>query len=278
VNIHLNNVALYIRVSTEEQLKGFSIEGQLEALHANSKEHKLEVFKAYVDAGFSGGSIEGRPSLKELLKDAQKGCFQTVICWKLNRLSRNLNDLLTMLELFKRHNITFKSLTEQFDSNNPMGQFVTQMMGSVAELERKQISQNVRLAVKERNRQGKWNAANIVLGYDWISEADNKLSHTVINLQEAALVQHIFEQYAQGYGLKAITNQLNQINAHTKKGKAFGIAAVRSIIKNVNYLGMIRCGVNEVIQGQQEPIISTALWEKVQSTLSNRSHPPPSFY
>jgi site-specific DNA recombinase len=270
----MNNVAIYIRVSTEEQLKGFSIEGQLESLHAYSKEFKMTVFKVYVDAGLSGSSIEGRPALKELLRDAQDACFQTVLCWKLNRLSRNMKDLLTMLELFKKHDIAFKSITEQFQSDNPMGQFVMQMMGSVAELERKQISQNVRIAVKERNRQGKWNAGNIVLGYDWISHEDNKLSRTIINLKEAELVLHIFELYAKGYGFKAITNQLNQENYLTKKGKVFGIATVRYILKNVNYIGKIRCGKDEVIQGHHEPVVSEALWEVVQTILNNRSQPP----
>lgn len=273
--MNMNTVAIYIRVSSEAQkVSGFSIDGQLDALHAYCKEHKLEVFKTYVDAGFSGGSIEGRPSLNELLRDAQKGCFRYVFCWKLNRLSRNLKNLLSILDLFKRHNITFVSITEKFNSETPSGQFVTQMMGSIAEMERQQISQNVKLAVKERNRQGKWNSANMVLGYDWISSPDNKLSHTIINPSEAPLVKYIFELYAKGYGLKAITNRLNQSNMLTKKGKPFGIAAVRGILKNINYAGYIRWGANEISQGEHVPIIPSDLWEVVQSKLAKRKHPP----
>jgi site-specific DNA recombinase len=99
-------------------------------------------------------------------------------------------------------------------------------------------------------------------------------SHIKINLNEAAIVKFIFEQYALGYGLKAITNKLNSKGTRTKKGCSFGIAAVRGILKNVNYIGKIRFGVNEVTLGLHQALIEQPLWDEVHNIIVSRSLTP----
>lgn len=278
-------IAIYIRVSSEEQVKGYSIEAQLEELRSYAAKHHLSIYREYVDAGYSGKSIDGRPAMLELLADARQNRFSTVITWKLNRLARNLVDQLKMLELFKRQNINYMSLTEQFDSSTPQGNFALQMLGSIAQLEREQIAENVRLGMQKRSKEGAWNSGNNVLGYEWVTGIGIE-PHLRIVPHEAELVRNIFWRYRSGRGLKAITNQLNGAGYTTKRNKPFSVASVRGILTNVNYIGQIRYTAHQkfngassdnskqVVQGSHEPIINTELWREVQELLSNRSRTP----
>jgi len=283
--INTKLIAIYVRVSTDDQVEGYSISGQLEELRAYAAEHQLSIYREYVDDGYSGKSIDGRPAMLELLADAKQGRYQTVITWKLNRLARNLADQLKMMELFKQHNIGYISLTEQFHSSTAQGNFALQMLGAIAQMEREQIAQNTRLGMQKRSAAGNWNSGNNVLGYKWVTRGEVE-PHVRVIPHEARLVQLIFEQYQMGKGLKAIVAHLNEAGYTTKRNKPFSIAAVRGILTNVNYIGLIQYTTHEkftgtssdhskrVVQGTHEPIISMELWNEVQSLLNQRSRPP----
>ncbi|MBE9913678.1 recombinase family protein [Paenibacillus donghaensis] len=283
--VNTKQIAIYVRVSSDDQVDGYSIPGQLEELRTYAAEQHLSIYREYVDDGYSGKSIDGRPAMLELLADAKQGRFHTVITWKLNRLARNLADQLKMLEIFKQHNIGYMSLTEQFDSSTAQGNFATQMLGAIAQMEREQIAQNTRLGMQKRSAAGNWNSGNNVLGYEWVTEGDTE-PHVRMVPHEAELVRMIFEQYRSGRGLKAITSHLNDAGYMTKRNKPFSIAAVRGILTNVNYIGQIQYTAHEkfngasndrskrVVQGTHEPIISIELWNEVQSLLNQRSRPP----
>lgn len=266
-------------------MKGYSIDGQLEALRAYAAEQQQFIYREYVDDGYSGKSINGRPAMLELLADAKQHHFQLVITWKLNRLARNLIDQLTILKLLEQHNIGYLSLTEQFDSNTPQGNFAIQMLGAIAQMEREQIAQNVRMGMQKRSKQGIWNSGNNVLGYEWVT-GDGIEPHARVVPHEAELVQAIFEQYRSGKGFKAITNHLNHAGYMTKRSNPFSITAVRGILTNVNYIGQIQYTVHEkftgesgdhakqVVRGIHEKIISIDLWNEVQARLNQHSQPP----
>jgi len=160
----LPKAALYIRVSSDEQVFGFSIDAQRDALQEHCRQHNISIFKCYVEEGKSAKSIKGRPTLQQLLADAQQSHFQVVLVWKISRLARNLNDLLHILEHFNKYNVGFQSLTEDIQTDSTMGQLMVQVIGATAELERNQISDNVKLGIDERNRKGQWNSGNLVLG------------------------------------------------------------------------------------------------------------------
>lgn len=283
--VNTNLIALYVRMSSEDQVKGYSIPGQLEELRACAAEHNLSIYREYVDDGYSGKSIDGRPAMLELLADAKQGRFNTVITWKLDRLARNLADQLKMLELFKQHNIGYMSLTEQFDSSTAQGAFTLQMLRAIAQMEREQIAQNTRLGMQKRSAAGNWNSGNNVLGYEWVTEDDEE-RHVRMVPHEAKLVQMIFEQYRSRSGFKSITSHLNGAGYMTKRNKSFSIATVRGILNNVNYMGQIQYTSHKkftgasserskrVVQGTHEPIISMELWNEVQTLLNQRSRPP----
>lgn len=278
--------ALYIRVSSEEQVKGFSLEAQREKLLQYCTLHSIPVYKLYADEGISGKSITGRPALQELLHHAKQHAFGQVIFLRMNRLSRNLQDFLQMAELFQSLDIRMHSLTEEMPPDTPIGTFLLQMWGAAAQFEREQTAENVRLNIHHRSKQGKWNCGNIVLGYRWIPGGSrSKNIRAEVIPEEAKIVNAIFEWYAAGLGFKAITNRLNNFGILTKKGRLFSVNGIRNILRNVNYIGQIKYRTQEpgkpkgrymehIVAGEHPAIISDDLWNRVQLQLKERSKPP----
>ena len=169
-------VALYARVSTEEQAtEGYSIDGQIATLTDDCKRKNFQIYKIYKDEGYSGKSTK-RPALQELLQDCKFGLFDMVMVWRISRISRKQLDFLSIIDEFERQNVIFYSHTENIDASTPSGKAMLQMMGTFAELERNQIIENVKMAMTQRAKEGKWNGG-IVLGY----ASQNKELIVVIN-------------------------------------------------------------------------------------------------
>lgn len=284
-------VALYARVSTEEQaVHGFSIDAQLNTLRNYCSMYGKKVVKEYVDRGISGKSIAGRYELQQLLKDCEEGEFDEVLVWKISRLARKVIDLLGMVEKFEKNGVVFRSFSENFETETPMGKFALQMMGAVGELERNTIVDNVKLGMAQRSRQGRWNGG-ICLGYK--SEAVNpdnlKDTRLVIVPEEATIVREIFSMYASGKGLRAIANSLNREGYKTKRGNTFDTASIKEIILNPLYIGKVRFNRYEnwserkrkgksenviLADGVHEPIITQELWDRVQAIQRSKAEKP----
>ncbi len=285
--------ALYCRVSTREQADfGYSIDEQERLLIKYCEERGYEIQNCYTDRGISGKNITGRPELTQLLEDAKCDLFDIVIVWKINRISRSLRDLLSIVELLDKHSVMFQSMTENFDNSTPAGKMQFQMMGIIGEFERESIAQNVRMGMVARARTGSWNGGR-VLGYDSVRRESGNVKHNetnlVINPQEAEIVKEIFELYASGKGYKAIVNEINKKGYRTKKGNPFQISGVRDILMNPVYVGKIRFNVHTewsskrrrsknkdyvLSDGLHEPIIDVALWDKVQAIMKLKSKVP----
>lgn len=276
------NVALYVRVSTEEQAEeGFSINGQINVLEEYCKKNNYKIIEIYKDEGISGKSIE-RPSLKKLLRDSEEGNFNMVMVWKISRLSRKQLDFLSIIDQLEKKGVSFFSYSENIDASTATGKAMLQMMGSFAELERNMILENLKMGMTQRAKEGKWNGGS-VLGY---SSKEKKL---VINEDEATLVKHIFDLYINGKGFKTIANQLNHEGYKTKRNTHFSTNSIRTIITNPLYAGFIRFNQVEnwnekrrqgkdkntiIVKGEHEPIISIEVWEKAQKVFEQKSHKP----
>lgn len=281
-----SRAALYIRVSLQEQARyGFSVEGQLVELKQYCKANKLDIHDVYIDGGASGSKIEGRPELSRLLADADKGEFSLLLIWRISRLSRSLKDLLGIVERLNRNKVMLYSLNEHFDTATPLGQFVLQMFGAVAELDRSNIGDNVRAAMNQRNKSGIWNAGNSVLGYMWTRDPETNLGQVEVVHEEAELVNRIFELYTSGLGFKAISNRLNLAGHRTKLGNPFSVQLIRNILNNRNYIGLVRFNKTEHIrtrgavpvgwaEGGHVAIVNLELWNHVQNLLAERFTSP----
>ncbi|WP_312522464.1 recombinase family protein [Anaerospora sp.] len=283
-------VAIYVRVSTEEQAEhGYSIDAQLNTLRDYCRLYNKEVFHEYVDRGISGKEMTRREQLQRLLKDAEQGLFQEVIVWKFNRMSRKNKDLLEIVDWLEKHNVHFRSFSENFDTSTPMGRFALQMMGAVGELERNTIVENVKLGMKQRAREGFFNGGSC-LGYESVKPTETDRNTLRIVPAEAPTVRKIFSLYAAGKGLRSIANQLNREGHRTNKGNTFGSDSIRQIITNPIYIGHIRYNRFEdwsekrrkgktseaiIVEGKHEAIIDQGLWDKVQRLFQQKSKVSP---
>ena len=301
-NIEDENVrkrlALYTRVSTIEQSEeGYSIDEQERLLMSWAEKNNYEVYKCYSDRGLSGKDIKNRPALKELLKDAEEKKFDMVISWKINRISRKLADVLKIVDILEKNDITFKSYSEPFETDTPAGKMQFQMMALIGEFERGTIAQNVKMGMCAKAKAGEW-CGGRVLGYDLIpvenqEGAKRRKTKLTINEIEARSVRLIFNEYSNGKGYKAITNQLNKLGYKTKKGNDFSVGSIREILTNPVYIGKVRYNVRQnwsekrrrninanpiITDGVHEPIIDEVLWDKVQAIMESKKGKPSRIY
>ncbi|HDR8244682.1 resolvase [Bacillus thuringiensis] len=286
-------VAIYARVSTIEQAEeGYSIDEQIRVLNKFCEREGYLVYDEYVDRGISGKNISGRPAIQRLLLDAEQKKFEVVLVWKMNRLARKSLDLMNIVEKLDSKNIAFRSYTERYETETSTGKLQFQLMAAIAEYERNNIAENVKMGMIARAKEGRWNGGQ-VLGYDVVEiSSDNrkrKDTHLVINEREANTVQLIFQMYSSGHGYKSIANCINKKGYRTKKGKTFSLNAIKIIVTNPVYAGYIRYNVrkdwnekrrnninpNPIIQkGEHEPIISEEVWQIAQNVYQSRSCKP----
>lgn len=274
----------YIRVSTERQVEGYSIEGQITQIEQYCQFNGYELVDIYADRGISGKSMN-RPELQRMLNDAKNGKLDCVMVYKTNRLARNTSDLLTIVEELHRQNVEFFSLSERMEVKNSTGKLMLQTLASFSKFERNTILENIYNGQHQRALKGYYQG-NLPLGYNNIP--DNK-KELMINQHEANIVKYIFESYAKGHGYRKIANALNHKGYVTKKGNPFSINSITYILVNPFYIGKIqfakykdwnekrRKGLNDkpiIADGKHPPIISQELWDKVQSRKKQVSQKP----
>lgn len=260
----INKVALYVRVSTTSQLEeGYSIEEQKAKLESYCDIKDWHIYKVYTDGGFSGSTTE-RPALEQLIKDAQGKLFDTVLVYKLDRLSRSQKDTLYLIEdIFLKNNIEFVSLLENFDTSTPFGRAVIGLLSVFAQLEREQIKERMQLGKLGRAKAGKsmmW--AKTSYGYNY----DKETGSMTVNEYEALAVKEIFTSYLAGM---SITKLRDKINDEYPKQPAWSYRTIRGILANPVY-----CGLNQykgqTFQGTHKAIISLDDFEQTQRELAKR--------
>lgn len=164
--IQPKSVAIYARVSTTEQAEeGYSIDEQLRLLREWCDRNGFAVYKEYADRGISGKNITARPALKQLINDAKQKEFDIVLVWKMNRISRDILDILKLVNVFEQNGINFKSYSENYETETAQGKLQFHMMAAIAEFERANIAENVKMGMIARAKEGSWNGGQ-VLGYD----------------------------------------------------------------------------------------------------------------
>jgi DNA invertase Pin-like site-specific DNA recombinase len=148
----MKRAAIYVRVSTDKQ----TIENQLRELRQIAERRGWEVVHEYYDAGISGAkSREARPGLDQMLKDAQRRCFDVVMAWAIDRLGRSLVDLLGTIQALEACGVDLYLDQQSIDTTTPAGRLMFQITGAFAEFERSMIRQRVRAGLKRAVESGK---------------------------------------------------------------------------------------------------------------------------
>jgi DNA invertase Pin-like site-specific DNA recombinase len=273
--------AIYTRVSTDHGLdQDFnSLDAQYEASSAyiKSQAHagwSLIRFR-YDDGGYSGGSTE-RPNLQRLLDDVRSRKIDVIVVYKVDRLTRSLADFAKLVELFDAHDISFVSVTQQFNTTTSMGRLTLNVLLSFAQFEREVTSERIRDKIAASKRKGLWVGGPLPLGYEL------KEGKLLIADDEAERVRLIFRRYLEVSGINELARDLKARRIHTKArtfstgktrgGIPFGRGTLSHLLRNRFFIGEVEYK-GEILPGEQPPIMDRALFDRVQEKLStHQSH------
>jgi site-specific DNA recombinase len=271
--------AVYTRKSTDDGLEQEfnSLHAQREAAAAYIKSQQHEGWRLlaanYDDGGYSGGNLE-RPALKRLMADIRAGRVQTVLVYKVDRLTRSLSDFARLIELFEARGISFVSVTQQFNTTTSMGRLMLNVLLSFAQFEREVTGERIRDKIAASKRKGIWMGGTPPIGY---ALKEQKL---LIDAKQAQVVRHIFRRYA---ALRSVAKLCRELDAQGYRTKPFTSVAGRSyggkpftrghlyrILQNRVYLGEVsHKDANH--PGQHAAIVERGLWEQVHKVMaSNR--------
>jgi site-specific DNA recombinase len=274
--------AIYTRKSSEEGLdQNFnSLQAQRQACEAFVKSQAGEGWRliktAYDDGGFSGGTME-RPALKALLAEIKEKRIDTVVVYKVDRLTRSLADFAKIVEIFDAQGVSFVAVTQQFNTTTSMGRLTLNVLLSFAQFEREVTGERIRDKISASKQKGMWMGGTPPLGYDL---RDHRL---VINEGEAKTVRLIFQLYLELKTLRRVRQELDRRSIASKQwvskgsvrhgGFSFGRGALYHLLANPIYLGAIR-HKDMIYPGQHEPIIERSTWQRVQELLSKKAAHP----
>jgi len=308
--------ALYIRVSTDQQVeRGESLETQKSRLSQYAKDKGLNP-KVYEEAGFSAGSTN-RPAYQRLLADIKEGKVASVTVTKLDRISRNLRDVVDLVyETFEDHSVAFRALDQQFDTSTPMGRVMVNMLATLGQWERETVSERVRIDMHHRAAKGKWNGGPVPFGYTTYAFEAKHFEEKGLTKEEALqkaravcpeekvlyphpkqalLIKKIFEMYLEGKSQRRVTHWLNTEKFKTARGETWATSTVSRILKNPVYVGKMIYGKRISLKsskkirkrkeeewikadGIHSPIIDEATFRKVQEILRLQSREPVRFH
>ena len=260
----MKKVALYIRVSTQEQAQeGYSIGEQKERLIAYCKAHDWVVVDIYVDGGYSGANLN-RPGMQSLISDIK--AFDIVLVYKLDRLSRSQRDTLYLIEeIFLPNRVDFVSMMESFDTASPLGKAMVGLLAVFAQLEREQIKERTTMGRLARAKSGLYHGAgHNPIGYNY---QNGKL---IVNAYEAEQVKKIFKMYLDGFSYNAIANIMAESGYYTRYSAYSSWTTVRRILSNPIYTGQLHYG-GVIVENAHEALISKEQFKEVQSLMKQKT-------
>lgn len=195
----------------------------------------------YEDEGFSGKNTK-RPEFQRMMRDIQERRYDYLVCYRLDRLGRNMIDLATLVEELNRREISFISIKEQFDTSTPMGKAMLYFAGVLAQMEREQIAERVRDNMLMLARSGRWLGGNTPLGFLSAEEKkmqmDGKVRKTwrlQVKDDEIPIVKRIFQLYLEEQSLGKVAEYFQVRQIRTRKNKEYTVTAVRDILRNPVY-------------------------------------------
>lgn len=271
--------AIYTRKSSEEGLEQDfnSLDAQRDACEAYVRSQAGEGWLAlgarYDDGGCSGGTLE-RPGLNRLLADIRFGKIDTVVVYKVDRLTRSLSDFARIVEVFDAQAVSFVSVSQQFNTTTSMGRLTLNMLLSFAQFEREVTGERIRDKIAASKRKGMWMGGFVPLGY----EAEGRTLR--INDVEAETVRTLYHLYLASGEVRAVKEEADRLGLATKVrktasgsmagGRPLSRGYLYKLLANPLYAGRI-AHKGRVYDGLHPAIVDPATWEALQTRLKQKN-------
>jgi DNA invertase Pin-like site-specific DNA recombinase len=275
--------AIYTRKSTTNridiEMNSLATQREVCSAYIASQKYKgwVELPERYDDGGQSGSDLD-RPSLAQLMEDIEDGRIDTMVVYKIDRLTRSLVDFVRLIDLFEQRNITLVSISQAFDTSDSMGRMVLNILLTFSQFEREMIGERVRDSLRARKRHGKIHGGKPPFGYQVV---DDEL---VIDDHEAEIVRFIFAEFlrteryiavqrsVEAHGFRSSVKPLRK--GGSRGGTPISATIVHSVLQNPIYVGEIR-GHDRNYPGKHAPIISKDTWSAAAAMTIARRKPVP---
>lgn len=270
--------ALYARVSSEEQVEGYSIDAQRRAFKQLCTEKNWSIYREYIEEGKSAHTddLRKRPIFREATNDALSRKYDVLVVHKIDRFSRKLRITLEYFEKLGKAGVGFVSIQNNMDYSTPTGKFMLVMQGGLAELYSDNLSEETKKGWHERRRQGLYCGTlpfGVMKAEDGIPVSDTQERKSELNGHETTVSNYTglklaFESSAQGKSDREVAMILNT-NGYRTTGthgpRPFSRDTVRGMLVNKFYIGYIQDGNGGWLEAKHKPFIDPILFEEVQT-------------
>lgn len=243
----------------------------------------------YADDGLSGTiPLHQRPEGKRLLDDAEAGRFASVLVYRVDRLGRSLTALLDAHKRLEHAGVTVRSATEPFDTASPIGTFLFQLLGSLAELEKSTITERMMLGRDRVAKEGRWTGGPIPFGYD--VDVEGYLTPSTrqvpgMEIAEADAVRDVFDRIANGSTLLAEARRFNALGVPSTKryasgkvtyGKEWNPGRLSYMLHATVYKGIhtLQSEQGGPIEREVPALVDPVTWQRVQAQLHRNRNLP----
>ncbi len=273
-------VAIYTRVSTDNQVGGRfdSCESQLavcrDHIRKNSGLGWVEVAH-YSDPAVSGSSMN-RPGLRALMRHIEAGAVKIILIFKLERMSRNIDEFGPFRSFLKKHGCRMESATEDISETTPSGRLINNLLLSFSQYEKENTAEKTQVKMHQQAKRGYWNGGAVPFGYAYDKNTQTLVPHP----EESLIVRRVYEQAAQLVSLEQVADALNREGLrtrarlfrrtdgteHTVGVKRFRSDSLRLMITNPVYRGVIRYAGHQY-PGRHAPLVAEELWERANAAV-----------
>jgi site-specific DNA recombinase len=273
--------ALYARVSTDEQAReGQSIESQIDRLSAYAKFQGWQDVQVFCDEGYSAKDM-ARPEMQRLIGLIKSHRVSVVATMAVDRLSRDLLDMLQFVDLCEEHGAAYVCAALNFDTGTPIGRMVLQILAAFAEFERSMIASRVKTNMYDLAQKKKRYMAVPPFGYEF-----DDAKELVVIPEEAEWIRRAADRFISGYGYRDVARWLNDHDVLTRRGYAWESSSVRQTLTNELYIGRLiwnrryydkagkmrwRDPDEWIVHDDAHPaILSEQQWEEIQARITRR--------
>lgn len=231
------NIGIYARKSIFSD-KSDSIESQIKICKEYAQNnYKVTTIVEYYDEGFTGANTN-RPGFTHLMNDVLNKKIDILVCYKIDRISRNVLDFSSTFNTLQEHGVQFVSVKEQIDTSTPLGRAMMYICSVFAQMERETIAERVKDSMIELAKSGKWAGGKAPVGYKRERILLNGKHHTILveNKDETQFLNMIYDKFLEGYSLGGFETYLRKKGISTINGNYFSATQLYNILKNPHYV------------------------------------------